>query len=391
MLYITLFIVVFIFYIVTYGTDYAHSPWAVAMPLLVLCLVVGFGDMLGGYDRYVYSELFDLAADDIERGIPILNQTEGINGYHSELAYVLWNMFVAHVTANRYIFILLSTIFMYLLIYKSIKDYVDDNYFFAVMVFMGIWFFFTFTYLRQAMATSIAWFSMRYVVKRKPIPFFICAFIAYKFHNSAILLFPFYFMPLRKWPIKGILIVMFVLFVLGSTGMSSSLYNLYADINSERDQIEYDLVLNNRWEYVFEVIVFLYFILNRYENVESQKDIVMMNSVLCFCGILLFFLRNYNAGRQSWYFMIGLIVLLTKLYSSREGADNSGLIVLGVLFALYLRIVLAWGSMLSPYKTFLTDGYRPKDDIIQKYEYDWKYEENKLYRKPFRIVWGNWQ
>ncbi len=391
MFYVTIFIVVFVFYLVTANTAKAHNSKYLGLTLLGLCLVVGLSDMLGGYDRYIYGEIFDGAADDINAGIPILTQETGLNGYHSELAYVIWNMIVAHVTENRYVYILLSTIFMYVLIYKSLKDYIDDNYFFAVLVFLGLWFFFTFTYLRQAMATSVAWFSMRYVIKRKPIPFFICAIIAYKFHNSGILLFPFYFLPLRKWPVKGILFVMLVLLVLGSTGISSTLYGMYADMNSERNQQEYDLVMNNRWDYVIEVVVFLYLILRRYNNVKSDKDIVMMNAVLCVCGLLLFFLRNYNAGRQSWYFLIGVIVLLTHLYARNAASDRWSLMVIGVMFALFLRIVTAWGTLLSPYKTFLSDGYRPEDPIIESYEYDWKYEQDKLYRKPFRITLKNWQ
>lgn len=391
MLYVAIFIVVFIFYLVTVNTAQAHNPIYLGFTMLGLCLVVGFSDMLGGYDRYIYGEIFDRAADDINVGIPILTQETGINAYHSELAYVIWNIIVAHITENRYVFILLSTIFMYVLIFKSLKDYIDDNYFFAVLAFLGLWFFFTFTYLRQAMATSVAWFSMRYVIKRKPIPFFICAFIVYKFHNSGILLFPFYFLPLKKWSSTSVVATMFVLFLIGSTGVTSSLYGLYADINSEREQQDYDLVLNNRWAYAIEVVVFLYLILKRYSNVRSDKDIVMMNAVLCFCGLLLLFIRNSSAGRQSWYFLIGVIVLLTHLYSKKTVSDRSSLIVIGVLFALFLRIVITWGDLVSPYKTFFSDGYRPEDQIIDNYEYDWKYEQDKMYRKPFRITLKHWQ
>lgn len=391
MFYIAIFIVIFFFYYITYGSDSAHSPWALAIPMLALCLVVGMGDMLGGYDRYIYGELFDRCADDVENGIPTLIQTTGINSYHSELAFVYWNILVAHFSANRYIFILFSTIFMYGLIYKSMKDYIDDNYLFAVLVFMGMWFFFSFTYLRQAMAASVAWFSLRYVVNRKPVQFFICVFIAYKFHNSAIIIAPLYFIPIRKWEPSTIIIVMLVLFLVGVTGISQSLYSLYGDMNDDRNKGGYETQeTGGRIAYLIEVVLFLYFLFARYDKLTTEKDFVFLNTALCFCAILLFFYRSLSAGRQCWYFVIGFIYIFTRLATRDNDMDIYNILIIVVMFLLFYRLAIGWGVQINPYKTFLTDGYRPGDLIMQKFEYDWKYEDDKMYRKPFRLILGNW-
>ena len=40
---------------------------------------------------------------------------------------------------------------------------------------------------------------------------------------------------------------------------------------------------------------------------------------------------------------------------------------------------------LYPYKTFLTNGYRQGDYSHKHYEYDARYDTDKLYRKPLRI------
>lgn len=393
MLYITIFLVIFVFYYVTYGTGYERSPIVLALPLLVLCLVVGFSDMLGGYDRYIYAAVFDQAADQVSRGLPVF--TDDITlyfGYKSEMAYVVWNAIIAHVTENRYIFILLTTIFMYVLIYKSIHDYIEDNYLFAVMVFMGIWFFFSFTYLRQAMATCVTWFSMRYVIRRKPIPFFICAFIAYEFHNSAIVFAPIYFIPLRKLQPKTVIWIMVILFIIGATGITSGLYSLYGNISDDERNKGYNQDdTGGRIAYLMEVAVFLYFLFRRYEDITTKKDIAFLNSALCFCGMLLFFFRSSNAGRQSWYFAMGFIYLFTKLATHEKEIDNYNLLLLSVIFGLYLRIVIVWGPLVSPYKTFFTNGYRQEDTVIEMFEYDWKYEDDKMYRKPIRLVWNDWK
>jgi len=51
-----------------------------------------------------------------------------------------------------------------------------------------------------------------------------------------------------------------------------------------------------------------------------------------------------------------------------------------IMIFLYLRILSAWGYQLSPYKTFLTDGVRAYDPIWERYEYDLRYAEDKLYK-----------
>lgn len=390
MLYISVFIIVLFFYVKTYNTKYAHDPKILALIIFLLAMVVGMSDMLGGYDRYLYADLFDREADRVTVGLPSMAYDNPLYvSYESEMAYVLWNILVAHVTENRYIFILLSTLFMFLLVYKSIRDYIDDNYFFAVLAFLAIWFFFSHTYLRQAMATVVAWYGMRYAIQRKPLGFFLCAFIAYEFHNSAIVFFPFYFLPLKKWHKRKVILTLIILFVIGFTGLTSSLYTIYGGDDESSRNHAYDIDdTGGRMAYLFEIVVFMYFVFKRYDKLTTKKDFVFLNAAICFCGMLLFFFRSSNAGRQSWYFSIGFIYLFTKLYTHQRNIGKYNKWLLTIFFGLYLRIVVAWGSLLSPYKTFLTDGYRPNDYILTGYEYDWYYEQDKMYRRPFRLIIG---
>ena len=55
-----------------------------------------------------------------------------------------------------------------------------------------------------------------------------------------------------------------------------------------------------------------------------------------------------------------------------------GLIV--VCFFLFVRILVAWGIQLYPYKTFFTNGHREGDFIYEKYEYDQNYDKDKFYK-----------
>jgi hypothetical protein len=135
-----------------------------ALFMLVLGGFVGLGDMLGGYDRYIYGEIFDSMTDQRLAGNnPWMSSAFAF--YGTEFGYGTWEALMTYVTANRYIFIFASTMVIYILLIISLRQYVE-NIPFAVIMFMGLWFFFTFTYLRQVMGCAICWLAVRYIIKR---------------------------------------------------------------------------------------------------------------------------------------------------------------------------------------------------------------------------------
>ena len=138
---------------------------------ILLALFVGLSDMLGGYDRYIYSELFDGIADITKEG-GRYSDSAIFALYPSEIGYIGSNVLISFITSNRYVFILLYTLIIYFLYYFSLKDYCI-NYPFAMMLFMGLMFFFTFTYLRQMVGVGVAWFAIRYVYKKELYKFII--------------------------------------------------------------------------------------------------------------------------------------------------------------------------------------------------------------------------
>ena len=130
----------------------------------------------------------------------------------------------------------------------------------------------------------------------------------------------------------------------------------------------------------------IYLIFSRYDEIpEDREHLVYLNAALMFCVILLIFLHSSNAGRQSWYYMLGIIYILSFLSSRKRVLDNYTKKVYILVTVLYLRIVLGWGVLLSPYKTFLTNGHRANDPIYYKYEYDNGYDVDKFYRPAIDI------
>lgn len=389
MIYFFVYLIISFVFFSSFNQGKLHNRnlYQLAILLFILSLIVGMGDMLGGYDRYGYGQLFDYTADDVMEEVNPMVSNSAIMGYSSEMSYVIMNVLIAHITANRYIFILMLTLLIYLMLFLSLKDYLE-NYPLGLLMFTALFFFFTFTYLRQVCATCFAWFAFRYVMKRKMIPFLICWFVAYKFHNSAIIFFPMYFLPIKKYPKKTIILVMILLFIIGSTGVSARLYTMYGDTTgADLRSAQYEMTGHSfRIDYMIEVIVFLYFIFKRYDKIPNDvKHIVFLNASMVFCAILLFFITNSSAGRQSWYYMIGIIFTLSNLATQQKKLDFYLVSLYSIMTVLFLRFDILWGPMINPYKTFLTNGHRSDDAIFYEFEYDMNYDKDKLYRPVFYL------
>lgn len=382
-IYILIFIIAFFLYFVTKETS-EQSKIVLGLYLLGLALLVGCADMLGGYDRYIYGEIFDQMAI-ITQAKGDVTLSTGYMLYSSEWGFLMFNQLIGYITLNRYVFIFIVTIVVYTLLFISIKRYCR-NYPFAVIVFLGLWFFFTFTYMRQVMAATIGWLSIKYVIDRKPIQFFLIVFIAFTFHNSAIVLAPFYFIPARKY---DQVFVFFVLIGALAVGMGDFISGLVAEsdafVNATRAEQNANFIAEGtfRIEYFIEAIIFAGILIWKYDAFDdnNRKEIVLLNMALLFCAILLLFVRSENGGRIAWHYMMGIIAAITHLATNpkhkSEALNGALLMMFGVLF---LRIVFTWGTLLSPYKSFFTEGHREGDNIYNIYEYDAKYDVDKFYK-----------
>lgn len=351
--------------------------------MMALGIFVGLGDMLGGYDRYIYGEVFDRMADVTSMGGSPW-ESESFVFFGSEFGYGSLSALITFITGNRYIYIFILTMIIYILLIISICQY-TDNAPFAVVVFMGLWFFFTFTYLRQVLGCTVCWLAVRYIYERKLFLFTLVVFIAFSFHNSALIFFPAYFLPIRKYEPKNIMMFMGVALLIGLTPIPQGLFGVYAEINETRVSVEsYAEDAGFRWAYLIESLFFLWVILTNYNKIsDSRRDVVLLNLALVFCAVLLIFVRSENGGRLGWMFMIAVICTMTKIcVQNKQVLQQGGLMIVICLF-LYLRVYDAWQNYLNlyPYKTFLTDGYREGDYSWKKYEYDHNYDIDKFYRK----------
>lgn len=378
-IYIILFLIPAILYF--YYKDNKQASYKPFLFFFIsLAVFVGLGDMLGGYDRYIYGELFDNLADQLKVGTPI-KLSDIYQTYSTEFGYIGFNWAIAHITSNRYIFIFLYTICMYAIILHSFRKYAK-NYPLASILFMALVFYFSFTYLRQMFAAAIIGLSIKYIIERKFLKYCAIIIAAFSFHNSAIIFFPMYFIADRKYSKARILLLMSACFIIGVTGITSNLYNLFDDISTRAAHADYAVQGDARIAYFLEAGFFLFFLIKSYWHLpDTKQSIVLYNIALAFCAVLLLFIRSENGGRLSWYFVYGLIFSLTQLLTTKNGKRHHfDLYIISVSLFLFLRITIEWSFNMCPYKTFLTPGHTAEEWIYERYEYDLKYDMDKFYR-----------
>lgn len=367
------------------GEKMVRSKSFLVLYMTFLAFFVGMSDMLGGYDRYIYGAHFDDISDKLESGISWIDPMIW-NIY--EKGYLIVNVLFAHITHNRYIFILGLTLLIYFNFYIGIKRHAE-NYPFALIVFLGLFFFFSFTYLRQVTAVSIALLSIKYLIERKSLKFFLMILLVATFHKSGIFFSILYFIPVKKFSRSTVIFFLLLCWGLGLSGIASFIFDTYIDAVQAEFQLDYASDSGVRFAYFIEAVVFVAIILYNYDKISTnRKDVVFLNMALLFCATLLIFIRSSNGGRLSWYFIFGIIVTFTTLIS-KEKSRNSSLKIslIGLFFLLYFRVLVLWGVLVYPYKTFLTNGHRPNDPVYEQYEYDNGYDINKMYRTPFVLPW----
>lgn len=359
----------------------ATSKVYLACWMIALALFVGCSDMLGGFDRYIYGEMFDEVADIRRSGQNPLTAFI-FEQYPTELGYAYLNILLSYITANRYIFIFIVTLIIYVLYYVNIRRYSED-YKVALLLFFGLLFFFTFTYLRQMIGVGIAGLSYKFIYERKLWKFVIVVLIAASFHNSALILLPVYFIPIKKYSMGAIMVLMILCLLVGVSGVSSSLFEAYSSTSGleERTTQYIEDTSGFRVAYLLEAVFFLWLILGNYGSIGKDKQqIALLNVALTFCATLLLFIRSENGGRLGWFFIMALVATLTTIFSQSYKNILNRTLVFFVVFFLYIRIVFIWGIRISPYKTFFTNGVRTGDIIYEKYEYDPNYALDKFYR-----------
>lgn len=171
----------------------------------LLIFVSGTRYYMGGSDVYVYENVYENVASvgNILRYM-IWGTNLGVNENY-EPGFLLICSVAKTFHFTYFGFTLVYAAIFYVLVYFSLKRFVDSWAIFFALFMYKIMFYNTFISIRQGMTLAIFCFSLKYILDKKWVKYFICCTVAFLIHRGAIILFPLYFVqyvPMSKKILK---------------------------------------------------------------------------------------------------------------------------------------------------------------------------------------------
>lgn len=308
-----------------------------ALPMLILSATRYYV----GTDYKTYSDIFySIRAgqefDDLDIGFVFLCKIVANLGgdYHTLLL----------ITSAIFIFCV-----FYFIYYDSPYPYVSIYLLFAMQFYFA-----SFNGIRQMCGAAILLFSMKFVEKKRLIPFLICVLIAYTFHNTCLIFIPVYWFDKLKIKPIYIVIISFFVYIFGSNiailinvFMTNTKYETYALQGGDGN-------VRLFWTLIQVAIV----IFTSFYYKEDYKYNIYFN-----LQAVTMWLSFMNAN-VSWIWRIqwttGLpgIILLPLAISKSKFKGNKVIlsIIIMLCFSIYIYISTVNGGKhdVLPYSTFLS-------------------------------------
>ena len=304
-----------------------QRKWLFILGALGLWLFVGLRSNYTGSDTIGYVTSFQTIGNIKWEGI--------VDAYDTDLGYYYFVKLIRTFTDSPVIFKLItafmSLIGVFDLCYNNSKRPVLSLYFYVTIGNL----FFVLTGIRQAIAMSICMLSIRFIQKRKIIPFILLVLLAAQFHHSAYIFIVMYFLGTRRVDALNMLITIFI------TVAAYFSYEYLLSIVVEVLDYEAYGVLNANNGGIYFAILLVVLVLALITKTRWMKDIkerVVMNTGVMCVVIWVFRLISRTAERPSMYFLNAVPVVLSESIDAIEGKNDRMLVELGAIaltFAFY--------------------------------------------------------
>ena len=265
---------------------------------------VGSDDSFNYYNNWSY--LQSLSFDSMKNYVP---------GHEMEAGYLYTVWALSKVFVNPQFVFVFSGLFFSIAVCRYIYINSKEPTISLVMFFcLGLYTFMV-QGLRQSIAMSICLFAIEYCKEKKPIKFFVLIVIAMLFHKSAIAFAPVYFLSCIK---------LNAITYIGTFGVGTMLLAFsgplirYANIMYGS---EYHRVADSGGFVavaIYVIILVAAFILQKTYGNKKHYDLFFL---LTFFGATFYSMRYIGgliAGRISWYYMFGQLILLPNIVAKME-------------------------------------------------------------------------
>ena len=334
--------------------------------LLLLCIISGTRYNLGGTDYFVYKKAYSVVP--MIRDFNFENIQNVYGTFGMEKCYLFLNSLVKSMGLNFYGFTLLHSVIFYLCMYIGLKRYTKNFNYFLVVFLYKMFFYDTFISMRQSISMAIFFIAVQFIEKRKPIKYFALCILAFLFHNSAIILFPLYFInriKISKKAFKIINIIGIIFLVLNITGIfvfnPSGIVNKIFNGNQNAmekaegyfDTSEKISIIHTLEYYLIAIIIYL-----NYDSIQNKNE---HSNLILNMFVILMFIFTVMRGfviitRIKDYFLWTYPILLYYLIENRKVKEKYLIAILSCIVCLYgyIRYINSFDNGgLMPYNSYL--------------------------------------
>ena len=276
-----------------------------------------------------------------------------------EVGYFYLNKIVNNLFGGEYIIFIVTSLIITGLIYITVKNFSMDPILSGIL-FMCLLYLTGFNIIRQYIATSIIFYSIKYCETR--IKWFIVILIASLFHVTALFIIPFYLVSklnLNKkhyLAIAGIGAMLFVTY-----GRTVAYLTTFIEGFEHYQGTNFVTQGANPMRAIINVFI-LIFCLIRYEEVMKNKKMKFSFSMILFGAICsLFMIKGKIFARIVDYFVIYEIILIPyviknmKKYNIRKYSIVITTFILGASMYYFYHSVKTNQGNVIPYKTYIYD------------------------------------
>ena len=254
----------------------------------------------------------------------------GTNKENLEIGFLLLNKAVFFFRGDYRIFLFIVNTIMTVLVFWWI-------YRFSKFPEISVFFYFAFQFwacsmnlLRQSIALSIFLLSYQSLLERNFIKYIIIVLIAASFHQSILIMIPFYFL-LYQNITKLYLIIISILFVLGYVFFDFIVYGifdiLFSDYQKYIDTIYWN---SNSISYIIFPCIYLLFVLYHAKKLinDCEKNKILINSCIYGSFISFFITKHFILERFSLYFFIFSLILIPEIIFFDKKASKKNIVFL---------------------------------------------------------------
>ena len=318
-----------------------------AFTILTIC-TAGFRDMIGGFDVYIYSQVYESSILTID------------NFQFFEPGFVIFFRILNYVNSDRaFMFFVTSVIILgghyYFFKKLSIWPY------FTFFIFFCKFYLMSFVYLRQGIAMVLVLWAISYLVKKKYFPTLLISILALFFHKSSIVFVPFIVLAYYRFSYIQIFFLAFMVAVLSLSGIGAELIFEFGQSTENEKLTMYALKSGGiNYFYVIEGLLIVILALKfRHKFYLNRKNIIYFNGILIYGLIIIFSITNATFIRFGWYYFSFLCLGFPMMFRFITDITLKKLFknVIFVYYSLvFFRLLLTFdGGDFYPYKSIFQD------------------------------------